>query len=238
MSRLRIVVESSKDWSDFYPTSDVVSLDAYIKETRNVDRQRVINLCRRYNYQSTGYYCSLLAEARGHQVLPTVKNLGDLDRKIALLDLKAGLEDKISELSPNGKDYEFLVYFGQTNIKVLSEVAKQLFDQFGLPICKVTFAFKKVWQIQSALPIALNQLDDLQRTEFANALDAYSSLVWRKPKTGWALKYMMAILVDPNEKLPPSNSAAIKKFIAAAKKQGILAQPITRKEFEIGRAHV
>lgn len=231
MSRLRIVVESSKDWSDFYPTSDVVSLDAYIKETRNVDRQRVINLCRRYNYQSTGYYCSLLAEARGHQVLPTVKNLGDLDRKIALLDFKIGLEDKISELSPNGKDYEFLVYFGQTNIKVLSEVAKQLFEQFGLPIFKVVFAFKKVWQIQSVQPIALNHLDDLQRTEFADALDAYSSLVWRKPKTGWSPKYMMAILVDPYEKLPPSNSAAIKKFISAAKKQGIAAQPITRKEF-------
>ena len=232
MSRLRIVVENLKDWADFYPTSDVVTLDAYIKETGGIERQRVINLCRRYNYQSTGYYCSLLAEARGHQVVPSVKNLGDLDRKITLLGLHSKLEEEIGELNVGSSEFDCLVYFGRTAMAPLSDLAKQLFELFGLPIFKVEFSFKEVWRIQAVQPLGLNQLDDQQRTDFANALDAYSSLIWRKPKAGWSPKYMMAILVDPTEKLPPSNGPAIKKFISAAKKQAIAAQTITRKEFD------
>jgi hypothetical protein len=46
-------------------------------------RPKIINLARSYNYQTDGYYASLLAEARGHRVVPTVETLLDLhDRDI------------------------------------------------------------------------------------------------------------------------------------------------------------
>ncbi|MBP6725194.1 MAG: RimK-like ATPgrasp N-terminal domain-containing protein, partial [Halioglobus sp.] len=36
------------------------------KHLRAAPRTRIINLCRNFDYLSEGYYCSLLAEARGH----------------------------------------------------------------------------------------------------------------------------------------------------------------------------
>ena len=42
---------------------------------------RVINLCRDLSYLSLGYYCSLLAEARGQKVIPSVEVMLDLHWK-------------------------------------------------------------------------------------------------------------------------------------------------------------
>ena len=41
-------------------------------------RPKIINLARNYNYQTDSYYASLLAEARGHRVVPTVETMLDL----------------------------------------------------------------------------------------------------------------------------------------------------------------
>ena len=45
---------------------------------RNEPKTRVINLCDTSRYLSQGYYCSLLAQARQHRVLPSVKTINDL----------------------------------------------------------------------------------------------------------------------------------------------------------------
>ena len=45
---------------------------------RRAGRPKIINLSRSYGYQSNGYYASLLAEARGHRVIPTVETMLDL----------------------------------------------------------------------------------------------------------------------------------------------------------------
>ena len=41
-------------------------------------RQKIIILARSYNYQTAAYYCALLAEARGHRVMPSVETMLDL----------------------------------------------------------------------------------------------------------------------------------------------------------------
>lgn len=38
-------------------------------------KMKVVNLCKSYQYQSLGYYVSLLAEARGHKVMPEIATL-------------------------------------------------------------------------------------------------------------------------------------------------------------------
>lgn len=62
---------------------------------------RVINLCACTAYQSDGYYVSMLAEARGHQVLPDMRAIEDL-REMHAAD---GMEEidcisGISDISP------------------------------------------------------------------------------------------------------------------------------------------
>ena len=48
---------------------------------RKAGQIKVINMCRNYDYLSKGYYCSLLAEARGMRCVPSVSNIIQLNWK-------------------------------------------------------------------------------------------------------------------------------------------------------------
>ena len=230
MTKLKILIDSHSDWAAFYPSEDVVLAKDYLAQSADKERYKVINLCRQYSYLSTGYYCSLLAEARHHQVIPAVKYLQDLSRRIWLGVINVDAQKQLSEVAGELKTYVVWIYFGYTRESALNELARQVFEQMPVPILKVTFQRKGTWRLASVEAGSLDKLDEQQQTDFANALDSYSHLVWRKPKTRKNYRYDMAILVDPAEKFPPSNSVAIKRFIQSAKKHGIMAETITRKD--------
>ena len=75
-SQVVIIVERKEDWASYFPSEDIVTAQEYLEQTRENEsgkRVQVINLCRSYKYLGHGYYCSLLAEARGHKVIPSVR---------------------------------------------------------------------------------------------------------------------------------------------------------------------
>ena len=77
MSRLLLVVDHARDWAPYYPSEDLLTFDQYLQFSAPAhSRVRVINLCQSARYLSQGYYCSLLAEARGHHVVPSVMQIG------------------------------------------------------------------------------------------------------------------------------------------------------------------
>ncbi|MGV8378262.1 RimK-like ATPgrasp N-terminal domain-containing protein, partial [Pseudomonas aeruginosa] len=77
-----------------------------------------------YKYLRHGYYCSLLAEARGHKVIPSVRTISELARKslysLVLEDLDRTL-DKALAAHPYGSTDGFILtlYFGRTDIEPL-----------------------------------------------------------------------------------------------------------------------
>jgi len=103
MSRLIIVVERTADWGSYYPSDNVMSARDYLKQVESNssdDRVQVINLCRSYKYLGVGYYVSLLAEARGHKVIPSVRTINDL-RKRSLYGVDIDdLSQKLSKFQP------------------------------------------------------------------------------------------------------------------------------------------
>lgn len=230
MTQLKIVVDNMADWSAYYPSDDVILARDYLALPPAKQRFKVINLCRQYNYLSTGYYCSLLAEARGDQVIPGVKPIQDLSRRLWLGLINIDAQKQLAQAAGEAQNLELHLYFGQCVQQGLADLGRQIFEQLPIPILKLSFQLKESWRIVGIEALALNQLNDAQQTDFAAALDAYSRLVWRKPRAQKSLRYDMAILVDPDEPFPPSNSVAIKRFISAAKKQGIAAETITKKD--------
>ena len=67
MSPLRIVVDRVSDWRPYYPTDDLISAADYLAQGTNGEQDattHVINLCSGLDYLETGYYVSLLAQAR------------------------------------------------------------------------------------------------------------------------------------------------------------------------------
>ena len=88
MAKIIVIVEKLKDWNSYYPVEQLmtpqdylVNWDESLYSSKISDgRIKIINLCRNYKYQSNGYYCSLLAEARGHSVIPSIKAINDLSK--------------------------------------------------------------------------------------------------------------------------------------------------------------
>ena len=237
MSRLVIVVEKLSDWGSYYPSENVVSAIDYLKQAVGADEERVqvINLCRSFKYLGLGYYVSLLAEARGHKVIPSVRTINDLRRRslygIDIEDLNQKLAKFLPEDSRDTTDFSLLVYFGQTSYAPLQDLARQVFEAFPCPIMKIEFERQKFWQIASIKPAGLHTLSDQQEDAFAAALDAFSKKLWRKPRARRKFRYDLAMLHDPAEAMPPSNKKALKQFIEAGKELGIEVDPIGRNDF-------
>ncbi len=237
MSRLVLVVEKAADWGSYYPSVDVVSAMDYLREPVGVDDERthVINLCRSYKYLGTGYYVSLLAEARSHRVLPSVRTVNDLRRRSLYgLDIE-DLAQKLTHFLPAGgrdtTDFGILVYFGQTAHPALQDLARQVFEMFPCPLLRIEFSRERVWRVSSIKPVGLHTLDDAQEDAFAQELDGFSKKLWRKPRARKRFRYDIAMLVDPAEQMPPSNKKALKAFVTAGRELGIEVEPIGKNDY-------
>ena len=237
MSELLVVVDSLKDWGPYYPTENVITFEDYLarQEENKKSRTRVINLCRNYKYLSKGYYCSLLAEARDHHVLPSVRVINDLNQRSLYtlhLDDLDEIDAKTLTRGNENDTIHFRSYFGNTSNPAFKSLAKELFEKFPCPILEVELAFHRRWEIESlhALsPHALEREED--ETEFAESLDQFAHKIWRSPKSRKQYRYDLAILCNKDEKLPPSDKNAIKRFIKAGNKLGIDVEVIDRKDY-------
>ena len=92
-----IVVENPKAWRLEIPGAEVVPAREYLTDRRFMDLKgaKVFNLCRTYGYQTTGYYVSLLAAARGHRPLPSVTTIQDLRQSAVLRIVSEDLEHQL-----------------------------------------------------------------------------------------------------------------------------------------------
>jgi len=92
-----ILVDQSRDLPNAETPHKVITTSEYLARPRlfELGRPKLVNLARSYAYQSKGYYASLLAEARGHRVVPTVETMLELrEQKLyehALPDLEEEL---------------------------------------------------------------------------------------------------------------------------------------------------
>ena len=239
MSKLFIIVERKEDWTSYYPSEDVVTAQEYLELPIDDDtgkRVQVINLCRHYKYLRHGYYCSLLAEARGHKVIPSVRTISELARKslysLVLEDLDRTL-DKALAAHPYGSTdgFTLTLYFGRTDIEPLQDLARQLFEAFPCPLLLVEFKRNRTWHIEGIKPGAIHKLREDQEDLFANALDSFSRQIWRKPRSRKPFRYDLAILHDPGEAFPPSDAKALKNFVRVGRSLGIDVDLIERKDY-------
>lgn len=233
MKPLLVIVDQLSDWAPYHPDSRVITIHDFLAQHQEHSGY-VINLCEDYSYQSSGYYGSLLAEARGQQVFPSVRAINDLNNfePGQLLSLKEGrLLDSYSQKHGNDKSLDFILYFGSCPIKELQPVARHLFNTFHFPILKIETVQRapSIWMLESIEILGLENLDEPQQTLFAEALDQFSRKIWRS-RSKKRYKYDLAILVNPDEKLPPSNKGALQAFEKAGKQLGLDVDFITRHD--------
>ncbi|MBB4864050.1 glutathione synthase/RimK-type ligase-like ATP-grasp enzyme [Pseudomonas nitritireducens] len=239
MSKLFIIVERKEDWASYYPSEDVVSAQEYLEmpiDDDNGKRVQVINLCRNYRYLGHGYYCSLLAEARGHKVIPSVRSISELAKKslysLALEDLEKTLDKALADHPYGSTDgFTLTLYFGRTDIEPLQDLARQLFEALPCPMLLVEFRKNRGWHIEGVKPGNIHKLREDQEDQFASALDSFSRQIWRKPRSRRQYRYDLAILHDPQEAFPPSDRKALKHFIRVGRSLGIDVELIEKKDY-------
>jgi glutathione synthase/RimK-type ligase-like ATP-grasp enzyme len=239
VSRQIIVVENLADWKLPPGELEVVHVDDYLTG-RDYFKQKniqVVNLCRSYRYLGIGYYCSLLAEARGHRVVPTVKTMLDLSRKsMYSLDTEnfdARVQKAFAKYAADENTNMFSAdcYFGQSEYRALASVARQLFELFPAPILRLTFQRGSVWRLQSIKSVSLHKLTGEQRARFTEALEQYRKKRHRAIKGRPSPRYDIAILHDPGDPLPPSNQRALNHFIKAGAELGLGVELIERGDY-------
>jgi glutathione synthase/RimK-type ligase-like ATP-grasp enzyme len=238
MSDYIVLVENTADWLPQYPRVTVVSAKEYLAqaELKHQDH-KIINLCRSYRYLSTGYYCSLLGEARRHKIIPSVRTITDLSSKASyslnIEDLDQLVHTSVAKTAPPGTldTFTLLIAFGECDIRELQELARQLFDLFRCPLLKVEFRHKGRWYIASIKPGSISALEGPQQAFFAKAVNGYLEKRWQAPRARSLALYDLAVLHNPAEQLPPSNKRALQKFIKVGKKLDIDVELIERKDY-------
>lgn len=234
MSQLHIVVDSPDDWAPYHPSENLLSASEYLELAKQTGvKTRVINLCQEsWRYLSQGYYVSLLAEARGHSTIPTVMTLTSLsEAKPAELALKA-LDDRVARQMnriPHTDETVITVefFFGRANRPGFESVGRLIFELLSFPLLRAEFRHDGKWKLKKLAPLSLHELDDDSQSAFADALDGFSKKIWRSPKQRRPARFDMAILYDPEEKLPPSDKKALDKFIQAGRKKNVDVELIT-----------
>lgn len=229
-----LVTDDPASWAFLESRVRLVNAQDYIAQTdfQQSRSLRVINLCNSYNYQSIGYYVSLLAHARDHKIFPSVDSIQDVMNlsisKLISQDIHDEIQHSLEDIK--GNSFVFSLYFGQNLAKCHAQLAKLLHRLFPLPLLRFTLEKKKQWEIKSvqALSLADVSLYHLQFIQEAakNYLAKKRVYEWRKKQR----YHDLAILVDPGESNAPSNKKALEFFVHAGEEAGLNVDIIDKNE--------
>lgn len=230
-----VAVSELSDWDLELPGVEVVRASDYLSEPAWIEREglRVFNLCRRYRYQSEGYYVSLLAMARGHTAIPNLDTLLELRSRTTVRAVDDELEELLQRSLSKIRSSEFVlsIYFGENLAQRYSTLAKRLFNLFPVPLLQAHFTRSdERWRLQRIQPIPARQIPPSHR-EFVRAAPERYFARPRYQRRKRVPRFHLAILVDPSEAMPPSNSGALRRFERAAEKIGFGVEQIGRDDF-------
>lgn len=238
-SRVTIVVDRPEDWRWNSDGLDVVAVDNFVgaSESKAFGARRVINLCRRYKYLSAGYYCSLLAEARGQYPMPSVGDILSLSRKrlysLVLPELDGVLEAIVRRLAePPDADFTLTVLFGRGDDPRFHRLAANAFDNFRFPLMRLSVQRdRKRWRIAAVRPLGLHRVGAANAALFEDSLRAFVRAPRRRGHAPKPPHYTVGILQNPQEALPPSDADALQRFVRAGKAMRTEVEMITARDY-------
>ena len=198
---------------------------------------RVVNLSRDCVYLGTGYYASLLAEARGHKVIPSVQTILDLGRRslyrFALPELNAILGKSLSRLTePVREPVSLLIAFGNAADGRFRGFTRAVFDRFRHPLLRLVIAPVRDGGcvVKSVEALSLADLSPDETVWFHHEMAAHLKVPWRATRAQPVPRYSIAMLHDPEEALPPSRQPTLDKFVRVGAQMGIEVEPIRKQD--------
>ncbi|MDH5722154.1 MAG: RimK family protein [Alphaproteobacteria bacterium] len=236
-----IITENPENISYKSENSIVITPEKYIADesansiVRKDTSLRIINLCQDYSYLSKGYYCSLMAEARGQRCIPSVDNIITMNWTRLSKDLKEELNALLARHYKEKLDAEiaktFLFIFGRSEEPKLEFLSRRIFDALRFPLLSVEIKYNgNSWVVGKIEAVSLKNLPIQKLPIFEQALEAYTGKAWNAAKKKVSEKFWLGILHNPKEIMPPSNKGALNNFLCIAKKKNVFAELITKED--------
>lgn len=217
-----IVTDDPDSWAFLSEIATIVSSTNYLSNEYPPQKSfRVINLCNAYNYQSIGYYVSLLAQAREHKALPSVNGIQDvlnLGTKLISQDVHDEMQISLHDIKTD--KFVLSLYFGQNMAKKYVALAKLLNSLFPLPMIRFTFEMKREWAMKQITPLSIQDVPEhhlqfMQQAAIEHLSKKRIHVAHKKQQL-----HDLAILVDTTEANTPSNKKALEFFVSSGEELG------------------
>lgn len=230
-----VVINNPKDWQFNIEGVEVVSVRSYLTNPQYADIKnvRIFNLARNYWYQSAGYYVSLLAEARGHKVIPSVTTIQDLKSSTIVRVITDEIDQQIQKSLSRIKSSHFAlsIYFGKNLSPQYDNLSKALYNLFQAPLLRAQFQYQKKWVLQGITPIPVKEIPATHKPFLEESAKEYFKKKRYDGKRTSKTIYDLAILVNPSEKSPPSDKKSIQNFIDIGEDMGFYVDLITKEDY-------
>ena len=230
-----IIVDDRKDWPSGWSGYEVITAEEYVNgEGYRSPGFRVINLCRHHRAMSTGYYISLLAEARGHRAMATARTLHNLGSRRIYAEEVEELDQLVQRsLHPlAGDQFVLSVYFGQNLAERHRRLAGRLFALFPCPLFRAHFRLVEGhWDLYQLRPLGLSEVPEEHLERVKEGMEAFLSRRWQTRRQSSSPSLAVAILHDPEERHAPSNAKALKRFVKAGEALGMQVELIGKGDY-------
>jgi glutathione synthase/RimK-type ligase-like ATP-grasp enzyme len=234
-----IIVDNPETWKIKVANLAIISSYEYLTnpDWAKAKNLRVFNLSKSYSYQSKGYYVSLLAEARGHKPIPTVRNILDVQKpfviKLMSDDFDGLIQRRLKDLRSD--EFTLSVYFGRNLAEKYDDISNLFYRMFRVPFLRVKFvrSSSQRWHIQNIRTISTKEIPEshfpfvLQRAEEYFSRKRYDT----EKKSKHIGRYALAILYKEDDPAPPSDKKAIQKFVHYGEKAGFDVDVISVKDY-------
>jgi glutathione synthase/RimK-type ligase-like ATP-grasp enzyme/ribosomal protein S18 acetylase RimI-like enzyme len=228
-----VVTDIELPWLKAIENIRIIDAETYIADERfhKMKGVRIFNLCSSYDYQSLGYYVSLLALARLQRVIPNVATIRDFSDQLIIESIGEEALNQIQKTFKyqNSNSISIVSYFGYTPIKKYQKLIRSLYQLFESPFINFTFTKGLDWKIEKVEPIPIS---DVKADEFVKEAAVHYFNQKRFNVSRFKdYQYDLAILIDPNEDYPPSDKIALSKFKIAAERIGFFTEFITKDDY-------
>lgn len=260
MSRRILVVVSKAGDLPEVPPDRLVTADSYLaREAIAGGDATVVNLCRSYRYRTKGYYVSLIADARGQRVLPSVEAIEGLSDHFGLFRVlheagvptveavetrgrrrvgSGGGDDGGAESSAAGErdsaTAETLVFLGRCADSRFRAAAHAIYREWPAPILRIRMVEEEgEFRVEQVTPVPVHQLSREERAPLVAALRDEKRVLRRGSPTPRGLKRAsIAVLVDPDDPFSPSTPETLERLERVASRMNVYIHRIGLDEIE------
>ena len=231
-----IVTDDASSWN-FLNEFPIIQADDYLKGAPYQTKfLRVINLCNSYDYQTIGYYVSLLAAAQDQKIAPSIQTIQDGTNPLLSKQFLQDIDKDIQKYLKKQREDElsFHIYFGGCSQKPLAELARKIYEMIPLPLLNLSLRRKDgIWSVEKLSTLSARDIS-AEDKEFMQEM-ARTYLSKKRFYSGPYKKqhfFNLAMLIAPGEELPPSNQKALEKFVEAGESLGIQVAFISKKDIK------